>query len=191
MTRHPFRLLFAIVAALALLLTACGGDDSADSTSTTAAPTEDASSADDPAETPDDTSTDDTAAPDADEGASGAFTSDECEQLANAFDQEQLSSAMTEGDDPTEELRRAAESLAAAADDVPEEIADDVATLAEVYEQLAAASAKVDWKGLQSGDPTAAMGAAELGQIYAANTDFMTAAQNLSAYAAEHCTPGG
>lgn len=182
-------LLLALFVALGLVATACGDDeDAGDATTTEAADdgsSDDTSDTSDPAtgsaDEPDDTTG----------GGSGGtvFTSDECEQLSRAFDQQGLSSAVTGTDDPTDDFKETAQDLRDASGKAPEEIADDIATLAELYEDLAEAAESVDWEGLEAGNPAAAIGAARLGQVYADHPEFTQAAQNLSAYAMEHCTP--
>jgi hypothetical protein len=119
---------------------------------------------------------------------SGALASDECRQLADAFDQDQFSGSFTDGNDPTENLERAAAALRDAADEVPDEIRDDVETLADAYDELADEAADVDWDGLRSGNAAAIAAAAQLGQAFAA-TDFVEAATNLARYTASNCTP--
>lgn len=186
-------LLIAVLAALGLVASACGGDDEvADTTTSVAAAggTSDATSGegdestedpdvDDPAT--DDPATDDPAAGDVD----FAFDSKECEQFAKAFDQQMFTST---DQDPTEGFRETAAYFADAADKVPAEIAGDVRTLAEVYQELADASAGIDWSALERGDAAGAMAAAELSQVYANHTEFAEAGERLSAYVMEHCT---
>jgi hypothetical protein len=122
-------------------------------------------------------------------GSNGAafFANADCRQLSRAFDQGQLSSSLTTGDDPTADHEATAEFLDEASDEAPEEIADDVQVLANAYQDLAERSADIDWAGIRSGNPAAAIGAAQLGQAFA-DSSFAEAAQNLSAFVAENCT---
>lgn len=174
------RTILAALAAAAMVVVGCGGDDdAADSTSTT-------ESADTETTETETTEPDTTDSPD---GGSAGFSSEDCQQLAEAFDQSELGATLDGTTDPTPQLEEVARYLEEAATEVPDAVVGDVEVLADVYGQLAAASADVNWEGLTSGDPAAAAGAAEIGQIYAANPEFVTAAQNLSVWAAENCTP--
>ena len=168
-----------VVLAVAGLVAGCGGDDETADTTASSTTVEAGSGGDDTTTTT------------AGSGGAGdaAFTSDECRQLAEAFDNDDLANSIQSGDDPTEQLEQTAQLLSEAADKVPDEVRGDVQTLAEVYAELASASADVDWAGISSGNPAAAVGAAQLAQVFATNTDFGTAAQNLSQWAQENCVP--
>jgi hypothetical protein len=165
----------ALVLACGITVVGCGGGDS-DSSS---------DSDDETAQTPSAPSND------SDDGggstASAFFANADCRQLARAFDQNGLSSALTSGDDPTADLEATAEFLEEASDEAPEEIADDVQVLADTYADLAETSADIDWDGIRSGNPAAAIGAAQFGQTFA-DSSFAEAAQNLATFVAENCT---
>jgi hypothetical protein len=189
--RRSMPRLLAVMCAGALLLAGCGGDDDGDASPVdrgdgTEEPSESTSESDDTTES---TGGNEDSDGTGDPGVAD-FSSEECEQFAEAFDQSGLSQSITGASgDPTEQFEQTAAYLADAADELPEEIADDVEILADVYDQLAEASADIDWEGMQSGDVSAVDDAARLGQIYAANPEFTEAATNLSAYVAEVCVP--
>ena len=175
-----------VVAALALagLVAGCGGDDESTETTTT---TE--------SESGDTTTTEsdsgDTDTTDSASGGGAEFTSEECRQLAEAFDNAELGTALQTGEDPTEQLEAAAQLLQEAADRAPDEVRDDIETLADTYGELAETSADVDWDGIRSGNPAAIAGATQLAQVLTADAEFATAAQNLSAWSVENCAPTG
>lgn len=185
-TRTTTRLLAALAATAALVVAGCGGEEEADDTTTTA---EDAS-----ADTTESTTTTEASSDDGsgDGGGStaGAFTSEECQQLADAFDESQLG-AFTSGTDPTPELEETAQFLTEAAAQAPDEVADDIGVMAEVYRELARAASDVDWDALASGDPSAIAAATQLSQVYVDNPDFGEAAGNLATWTADNCTPAG
>ncbi len=174
-----------VVAALALvgLVAGCGGDDeAAETTTTTESDSGETTTESDSGET---TTTEPTA------GGAADFTSEECRQLAEAFDNAELGAALQSGEDPTEELEAAAELLQEAADRAPDEVRGDIETLAETYGELAETSAGVDWDGIRSGDPAAVAGATQFAQAFGSDAEFVTAAQNLSTWAMENCAPTG
>jgi hypothetical protein len=175
---RSMRYALAVVVACSLAAAGCGGggDDS------------DTSNGSDETEQPNET-TSSSRGSDSDSGtiASGFFANADCRQLARAFDQSELGSSLTSGDDPTADLQATADFLDEASDDAPAEVADDVEVLADVYADLAEQSADVDWEGIRDGNPAAAVGAAQLGQAFA-TPGFAEAAQNLSAFVAENCT---
>ena len=174
MPTRSMRYALAVVVACSLAAAGCGGGDSDTS-----------NGSDDTEQTRHTPSS--KGGSDSGTNASGFFASADCRQLARAFDQNNLGSSLTSGDDPTEDLQATADFLDAASDDAPAEVADDVQVLADAYADLADASADVDWEGIRDGDPAAALGAAQLGQAFAA-PGFATAAQNLSAFVTENCT---
>ena len=174
-----------VVASLALigLAAGCGGDDESAETTTTEADSGDTTTTESESG---DTDTTDPAS-----GSGADFTSEECRQLAEAFDNAELGAALQSGEDPTEQLEAAAELLQEAADRAPDEVRDDIETLAETYGELAETSAGVDWDGIRSGDPAAVAGATQFAQAFGSDAEFVTAAQNLSTWAMENCTPTG
>jgi hypothetical protein len=126
--------------------------------------------------------------PDVDvDGSAAGLVNEDCRQLAEAFDQSDVASSFTSGDDPTADLEATAEYLQEASDEVPEEISGDVETLAEVYADLADRAGDVDWEGIKSGNPAAAVSAAQLSGAFA-SSDFLTASQNLANFVRENCT---
>jgi hypothetical protein len=161
----------ALAAAVALTVSGCGGGSDGDNNEGSPQTTADSGdSADTGGGTP---------------GA--VFANEDCRQLADAFDQGNLASSLTSGEDPTADLEATAAYLREAADEVPDEIADDVDVLADAYDDLAERAADVDWAGLKSGNPAAAASAAQLGTSFA-SADFAAAAQNLAGFVSENCT---
>ncbi len=172
-----------------LILGACGGDDDKESDGDAATSAADDTQDSDTETTgsPDDIDGDTEPSIDIDGG--GSFNSAECQELADAFNQEGLSDAVTGlNGDPTAQLEEGAERLAAAAEDAPEEIREDIEILAEVYGELAAASGDIDWEGVQAGDASSIAALTQFAGIYANNPDLISASTNLATYVAETCT---
>jgi hypothetical protein len=173
----------AAVAALALGLaaTGCGGgdDEASDEPDTTLTETEtDATS--DETTTDEETTTDDGTDTDAD---IPDFASEDCQELVNA------SSAIGEalsGANTPDEVQEASDRFHEFAEQVPEEIQDDVQVLADVYDRYITVIADID---LQAGEtPTAE----QIGQLTAALQDIdqqavTEASTNLSTWATENC----
>lgn len=175
-----------VLAALVLagFVAGCSDDESADATTTTA----ESDGGDTTTTAAEDDST--TSEPSSGGGV-GGFSTEECRQLADAFDQADLGNSVASGDDPTPELEASAQQLSDAAGKAPDEVRGDIETLADFYERLAAASGDVDWDGIQSGNPAAIAGAAQFAQEFASQPDVVTASQNLATWAAENCAPTG
>ncbi len=167
-----------VAAASAVLLAGCGGgdDESSDGASDTTTTTTTTAS--------DDTTGDTTGG----DTAGATFTTDECRQLVDSLDQNQINESLTDGEDPTAQLQAASELFPEAADSAPDEVRDDLEVMGTTYGDLAEAAAAVDWDGIRAGDPLAAAGAAQLGAIYSANPDFLTATTNVAAYIQTNCT---
>lgn len=93
-------------------------------------------------------------------GSSGFFDSAECQQLAEAFD------GLSSGSD-TDDFEATADFLRDAADEAPDEVADDLRVMADTYDQIL--------------DDPSDVGAIILGG------DFIEATTNLSIFIAETC----
>ncbi|HUW04589.1 MAG TPA: hypothetical protein VMW08_19730 [Acidimicrobiales bacterium] len=117
------------------------------------------------------------------------FDAENCEQLTSAFENDPFGDAFANGDDPTEGLATAAAYLDSIVDDVPEEIAADIQTLADTYGRLATASADVDWEAIASGDSGAVFEATQLATAFG-DGSFVQAAANLATFTAENCAGG-
>jgi len=141
----------AAVAALALGLAAagCGGgdDEASDEPDATLTDTETDATTDE--STTEETSTDEETGTDTDTDASGLASGD-CEELVNA------SSAIGEalsGANTPDEVEAASDRFHEFADQVPEEIQDDVQVLADVYDKYVSVLADID---LQAGETPSA-----------------------------------
>jgi len=171
----------AAVAALALGLAAagCGGgdDEASDEPDATLTETETDTTTDET--TTEETSTDE----ETDTDVSGDFASGDCQELVNA------SSAIGEalsGANTPDEVEAASDRFHEFADQVPEEIQDDVQVLADVYDKYISVIADID---LQPGETPSAE---QIGQLTAALQDIdqqavTEASTNLSTWATENC----
>jgi hypothetical protein len=172
----------AAVAALALGLAAagCGGgdDESSDEPDATLTETETDTDATDETTTEEETSTDE----ETDTDLSG-FASGDCEELVNA------SSAIGEalsGANTPDEVEAASDRFHEFAEQVPEEIQDDVQVLADVYDKYISVIADIDLK--EGETPTAD----QIQQLTAALASIdqqkvTEASTNLSTWATENC----
>lgn len=161
----------AVVGALALVLSGCSGsDDASDSTTTEAKKTTTTESA----------------------GAAPEGASPECEEVLAAFEglnSEELASSLTDGANPSEQFQQVADAMQTAQENAPEEIAVDLQTLTDSYQQLASSADQIDWKGIAENDPAASAAAGELMQGFASQ-DLADAGQRVSDWLNEHCLPG-
>jgi hypothetical protein len=170
-----------VLAALALAFAGagCGGGDD-ESASDTTAITDSVSTEEttDETTTEEETSTDETTDTDL-----GDFASGDCQDLVNA------SSAIGEalsGANSPDEVQAASDRFHEFAENVPEEIQDDVQVLADVYDKYIAVIADID---LQPGETPSAE---QIGQLTAALQDIdqqavTEASTNLSTWATENC----
>jgi hypothetical protein len=173
----------AAVAALALGLAAagCGGGDDEASDEPDATLTETETDATDETST-EETSTDE----DTDTGDLGNFdfSSEECQQLAAAGSRfgEAVSGA-TSGADLADE----ADAFQEFADAAPEEIRDDMQTLAEAYDAIVAALSDID---LQAGETPSAEQVAQLTQALSSidQTGVQGASERIATWAQENCS---
>jgi hypothetical protein len=174
----------AALAALSLGLVAagCGGDDdeASDEPDTVITDTETDETTDETTETTDDSATD--------TDASGFdFSDEDCQQLASAgaaFGQA-IGSATSGGD-----LSDEAEAFQEFAANAPEEIREDMQTLADAYDEIIAVLADVDL------DPGATPSAEQIGELTQAlasinQTEVTAASQRIAAWAQENCTTTG
>jgi hypothetical protein len=159
-----------------------GGDDEAGGDTDTVTITDTT----DTDETTDDTTTDETT-DETDTDISGLdFASEECQDLISASAAlSQAFGAAATGSDLSDE----AEAFEDFADDVPEEIRDDVQVLAAAYAQYAEVLQDVD---LGAGETPSAQQALELSQALASidQADVAAASQRLSTWAQENCSTG-
>ncbi|MET0560291.1 MAG: hypothetical protein ABW012_01540 [Gaiellaceae bacterium] len=168
------RWLSILVVALALIAAGCGGSD------------DDSSASDDTTveETLTEESTTDDATTDGDTDFN--FADEDCQSLVAAFlGVSQAFAAAAGGSDA--ELEEQAEAFAEFADDVPDEISDDVATLAAAYGQYIEV---IQDAGIEPGEiPTAAQ-AQELSEALESvgTADVTAASERLSAWTTENCS---
>ena len=169
------RWLSILVIALALVAAGCGGsdDESSASDETTLEET-----------LTEDTTTEDETTTDGD--ADFNFADEDCQSLVAAFlGVSQAFAAAAGGSDA--ELEEQAEAFGEFADDVPDEISDDVATLAAAYGQYIEV---IQDAGIAPGEiPTAAQ-AQELSQALESvgTADVTAASERLSAWTTENCS---
>ena len=177
-------LIVLAVLALAFAGAGCGGgdDESAGDTETTAI-TDSVSTDETTDETTDESTTDgtDTDISDFD------FSSEECRELLNAgtaFSQA-IGSAGSGGD-----LSDEAEAFQEFAGNAPEEIRDDMQTLADAYEEIIAALGDVD---LQPGETPSAEQVAQLTQALSSinSADVTAASERIGTWAQENCSSSG
>jgi hypothetical protein len=172
----------AMLALLALVAGACGGDD--DSSSDTTEASDDGGTTDDGATTTDDGgSTDDDGGTDAAVGL--GLVDEDCQfLLAGAY----LSplAALVPGAD-AEEYQENAEQLEAIADKAPEEIQDAMSTLTAAWAEMQEALQDVDFSDVQSlMDPETQEKFEDLESVF--DEEYDEASQTVSDYAAENCS---
>ena len=173
----------AAVAALALGLAAagCGGGDDEASDEPDATLTETETDA-----TTDETSTEETSTDETDTGDLGDFdfSYDECQQLAAAGSEfGQAVSGATSGADLSDE----ADAFQEFADNAPEEIREDMQTLADAYDEIVAALADID---LDAGETPSAEQVAALTQALSSidQTGVQGASERIATWAQENCS---
>ncbi len=172
-------IVFAVLA-LAFAGAGCGGGDDDESAGDTTTITDSIGTD----ETTDETTTEDeTTTDDGTDTDLGDFASEDCEELVAA------SSAIGEalsGANTPDEVEAASERFQQFADEVPEEIQDDVQVLADVYEEYIAVIADIDLEGgetptvEQIQELTAALATIDQQAVTEAST-------NLSTWAQENC----
>ena len=172
------RWLSILVIALALVAAGCGGsdDESAASDETTVEETL-------TEETSEESTTEDEATTDGD--ADFNFADEDCQSLVAAFlGVSQAFAAAAGGSDA--ELEEQAEAFGEFADDVPDEISDDVATLAAAYGQYIEV---IQDAGIEPGQIPTAEQAQELSEALESvgTTDVTAASERLSAWTTENC----
>jgi len=169
------RWLSILVLALALVAAGCGGSD-------------DESSASDDT-TIEETLTDETTTEDGettDGDADFNFADEDCQSLVAAFlGVSQAFAAAAGGSDA--ELEEQAEAFSEFADDVPDEISDDVATLAAAYGQYIEV---IQDAGIEPGQIPTAEQAQELSEALESvgTADVTAASERLSAWTTENCS---
>ena len=171
------RWLSILVIALALVAAGCGGDDepsASDDTTIEETLTD---------ETTDETTTDDETT---DGDADFDFADEDCQSLVAAFlGVSQAFAAAAGGSDA--ELEEQAEAFSEFADDVPDEISDDVATLAAAYGQYIEV---IQDAGIEPGEIPTAEQAQELSEALESvgTADVTAASERLSAWTTENCS---
>ncbi len=171
------RWLFILVVALALVAAGCGGSDDESSASDETTIEETLTD-----ETTDETTTEDGETTDADFD----FADEDCQSLVAAFlGVSQAFAAAAGGTDA--ELQEQAEAFAEFADDVPDEISDDVATLAAAYGQYIEV---IQDAGIEPGEIPTAEQAQELSEALESvgTADVTAASERLSAWTNENCS---
>ncbi len=173
-------LIVLAVLALAFAGAGCGGgDDEAGGDTDTTTIT-------DSVETTTDEETTDETDTDTDVTTGFDFSSEECQELANAGNAfSQAFGSATSGADLSDE----AEAFQEFADNAPDEIREDMQTLADAYEEIVAALADVD---LDPGATPSAEQVAELTQALSSidSTGVSAASQRIGTWAQENCTTG-
>lgn len=173
----------AALAALSLGLVAagCGGgdDEASDEPDTVVTDTETDETTDDTTETTDDGTDTDLSGFD--------FSSEECQDLVNAGNAfGQAIGSATSGADLSDE----ADAFQEFASNAPEEIREDMQTLADAYEDIVAVLADVD---LDPGATPSAEQIAQLTQALASidQTEVTAASERIGVWANENCTTTG
>ncbi len=117
----------------------------------------------------------------------GTVGSDRCQDATAAFSgiPQSLTSAASGGVDSSE-MAAQADALQQAIDDAPDEIADDLQTVADTFEEIAAGVADLD---LEAGSVPDADQQAELQDLAAmlGDSDFTDASQTVGTYFASGC----
>jgi hypothetical protein len=172
-------LIVLAVLALAFAGAGCGGDDDESASDTTTIT--DSIGTD---ETTDETTTEEETTTDGETDTDlGDFASDDCAELVNASSA--IGAALSGANTP-DEVEAASERFQQFADEVPEEIQDDVQVLADVYAKYIDVIADID---LQEGETPSA---AQIQQLTAAlgsidQQAVTEASTNLSTWAEENC----
>jgi hypothetical protein len=173
----------AALAALSLGLVAagCGGgdDEASDEPDTVVTDTETDETTDETTDTTDDGTDTDVSGFD--------FSSEECQQLVEAGSAfGQAFGSATSGADLSDE----AEAFQEFADNAPEEIREDMQTLAAAYDEIIAALADID---IEPGTTPSAEQIAELTQALASidQTEVTAASERIGVWAQENCTTTG
>ena len=171
------RWLSIVAIALALVAAGCGGSDDESSASDETTIEETLTD-----ETTDETTTEDGETTDADFD----FADEDCQSLVAAFlGVSQAFAAAAGGTDA--EFQEQAEAFAEFADDVPDEISDDVATLAAAYGQYIEV---IQDAGIEPGEIPTAEQAQELSEALESvgTADVTAASERLSAWTTENCS---
>ena len=169
-------LIVLAVLALAFAGAGCGGGDDESASDTDTTEITDSIGTDETTEETDETG---------DDGSTdtGDFASEDCQELLTAS---QALGEVLSGANTGEELDEASERFQEFADQVPEEIRDDVQVLAEVYEQYAEVFADLD---LQAGETPSAEQVQELTAALATidQQAVTEASTNLTTWSQENC----
>jgi hypothetical protein len=170
--------LLALLGALALLAAGCGGgsDESSGSTETTVETTVDT-------ETTEETDTSSETTEETDTTSANPFASEDCLQLANIG--AKFSEAMS-GQDATANLDTTSAFFDELVSQAPDEIKDDLATLASAWKEIASALKDVDLSSGQTPSPETIAKLQELGNKF--NTpELQKASQHLQQWATDNC----
>lgn len=172
---------FVALGVLAVTVSGCGGDDdSAGSTTTERA-----------AEVDTTTSTTTTSSTSTGRDSATGTVSPECEDLRAAFtsvDAQEMMSAFSDGSNPGPQFQAFAEAMALAEENAPEEIAADLAAMADSYAALADAADEIDWQAIQAGDPTASAAARDLMEGFSSE-ELADAGERVSTWLNDNCIP--
>ena len=175
--------LLALLAALTLMAAGCGGSDEAGSDDTAIETTTDET-------TEDDTTTDETETTDetdtTEDSDVSAFASEDCLELASIGTK--LSEALS-ASGGTGDFDATATYFEQLVDKAPDEIKDDLATIAGAWEEIAEALGDVD---LSSGGTPSAEDLQALQELGTrlSTTELTQASENIAAWATENCTTG-
>jgi hypothetical protein len=172
-------IVFAVLA-LAFAGAGCGGGDDDESAGDTTTITD--SVATDETDT-DETTTEETSTDEETDTDLGGFASGDCEELVNASSA--IGAALSGANTP-DEVEAASERFQQFADEVPEEIQDDVQVLADVYDKYIDVIADID---LEEGETPSAAQIQELTAALASidQQAVTEASTNLSTWAEENC----
>ncbi len=161
----------AMVAVLALAVTACGSDGGTEATSGASTTVGDGAS-------------DDTTDGTIDDGVLSGLVDEDCQfLLAGAF----LNPLVAAQSGSDADLEESAAQLEAIAAEAPDEIQDAMATLSEGYAQLAEALKDIDLSDPQSyTDPDVQAALQDLEGVF--DADYEAASQTVSDYVADNCS---
>ncbi len=105
-----------------------------------------------------------------------------------SLDVQQMLAAFADGSNPGPQFQAYAEALKAAEQNAPDEIAEDVTTMAEGYAALAASAGEIDWDAIKGGDQEASAAATELMGGFGAS-ELADANDRVTAWLNDQCIP--
>jgi hypothetical protein len=176
--------LLALLGAVALLAAGCGGgsDESSGSTETTVETTTDQST-----ETMDTESTETESTDTESSGGGSAFASKDCLQLASIGAEFSKAMGGTDASDSVETTSKFFDALVAKA---PDEIKDDLATLASAWKEVATQLKGIDLTSGATPSPETLQKLQEIGKKFD-TPELQKASQNIEAWAKDNCGSSG